>query len=376
MSYFLTEEQELIRNAAREFAQNEGEPGAIDMDLKDEFPADLIQRCAELNFFGINIPVEYGGIAAGVTTACVVVEEISKASPALGSLLMVHTSWPAALVMSGTDYQKQKYLPKSASGECLGALAQTEPAGALNIMAHQTCLTPDGDGYRLNGLKIFCTHGNAKAFLVGARTKVDGKEGYGYVLVDEGAPGFEIGQIENKLGWRGSNTGTVLFKDVYVPKENVVGDLLNGAQAIGMAALFGNLSHSASALGCAEGIYAKTITYVKERNLYGYPMTVLQPISYWLADIYTKIEACRSLLYSTTRMFEEGNIRPEMAFTCKAYICETAFEVSNKCLQMWGGHGIMNDVGINRYVRDARTKVIAECTTEMHLTNIAQIILA
>lgn len=376
MSYFLTEEQELIRKIAREFTQNEVEPRANEIDLKDEYPADLIRRCGELGFLGVNIPVEYGGTASGITTACVIVEEISKASPAIGGLLMIYTSWPASLAMAGTKEQKEKYLPACATGQALGSLAHTEPAGAMNLAAHQTCLTPDGDGYRLNGLKIFNTHGEATVWLVGAKTSVDGKAGYGYVLVDRGAPGFEIGKVEKKLGWHGSGTGTVHFKDVFVPKGNLVGDALNGPMSVGLMSLYGNLSHSASSLGCAEGIYAKTIAYAKQRVLYGVPMTMLQPISYWLADMYTKIEACRSLLYDTARLFDQGSIRPDLAASCKAFICDTAFEITSRCMQMWGGHAIIDEVGVNRYMRDARTALTAEASSEMHLSGIAQTILA
>lgn len=376
MSYFLTEEQELIRNLAREFTKNEVEPRAAEIDAKDEFPADLVKRCGELGFLGVHIPEEYGGTNTGITTACVIIEEISKASPTLGGLLMIYTSWPAGIAFGGTKEQKEKYLPGLATGEHLGTLAQTEPAGAMNIGAHETKLTRNGHGYILNGLKIFNTHGDATVWLVGARTSRNGDNGYGFVLVDKDTPGFEIGKNEKKLGWRGSGTGTVIFKDVHVPEENVLGDLINGAASFGMGALYGNLTHAAASLGAAEGLFDKTLAYVKQRNLYGVPMTMLQPVSYWLADAYVKIEACRALLYDTTRLFEEGKVRPDLASACKAYICDTAFEITSRLMQLWGGHAIIDDTGINRYMRDARTALTAEGSSEMHLANISQIILA
>jgi len=377
MSHFLTEDQILMRNVAREFAQNEVEPRAVDIDKKDEFPQDLVKRAAELNFFGLMIPEQYGGLNAGMTTTCVVLEEIAKASPALAGFLSVQIALcPVAVNVAGTEEQKQRFLVPSARGENLMALSQTEPSGVGNIGAHQTCLVPDGDGYRLNGLKIFCTQGSASVYLVAARTSLNGQTGYGEAIVEKGMPGFEIGKYEEKLGWRGSQTGTILFKDVYIPKENILGRLLTGNQDIGVGGLSGNLGHSASSLGCMEGLFTKTVAYTKERNLYGVPMTMLQPISYWLADAYTKIEACRSLLYTTTRMFDEGRVDPNMVMTCKVYICETAVEVSNKLLQMWGGHGIMNDVGVNRYLRDARTNTIAEGSSEILLSAIAQSVLS
>jgi butyryl-CoA dehydrogenase len=377
MSKFLTEEQELMRNVAREFAQKEVEPRAVDIDKKDEFPADLVKRAAELNFFGLMIPEEYGGLNSGITTTCVVLEEIAKASPALAGLLSVQIALcPAALNMAGTEEQKQRFLVPSAKGEKLMALSSTEPSGAANMAAHQTRLTADGDGYRLNGLKIFCSQGSATVYLVGAKTSEDGTEGYGEVIVEQGMPGFEIGKYEEKLGWRGSQTGTLLFKDVYIPKENVIGSLLGGNMEIGLGNLMGNLGHCASSLGCAEGLFDKTVAYVKQRTLYNMPMAVLQPMSYWLADSYTKIEACRSLLYTTTRMFDEYAFDPTMVMSCKAYICETVVDVCNKLLQMWGGNGMMNDVGVNRYLRDARTNTVAEGASEMMLSFLAQSILS
>lgn len=376
MSHFITEEQELMRNVAREFAQNEVEPRANHIDKYDEFPADLVKRAAELNFFGLMIPEEYGGLGSDMTTTCIVLEEIAKASPALAGFLSVQIALcPVAVNVAGTDEQKQKYLVPSAKGENLMALSQTEPSGVGNIAAHETVLTADGDGYRLNGLKIFCTQGNASVFLVAAKTSEGGQTGYGEVIVEKGMPGFEIGKYEEKLGWRGSQTGTILFKDVYIPKENILGGLLSGNMDIGIGSLSGNLGHSASSLGCMEGLFEKTVKYVKERNLYGVPMAMLQPISYWLADAYMKIETCRSLLYTTTQMFDQYNLNPNMVMTCKVHICETAVQVCTNLLQMWGGHGIMTDVGVHRYLRDARTNTIAEGASEILMSAIAQSIL-
>lgn len=377
MSYFLNEEQELMRNVAREFAEKEVEPRAVEIDKKDEFPADLVKRAAELNFFGLMIPEQYGGIGSDMTTTCVVLEEIAKASPALAGFLSVQIALcPVAINFAGTEDQKQRFLVPSAKGEKLMALSQTEPTGVGNIAAHQTVLTADEDGFRLNGLKIFCTQGSASVYLVSAKTTLDGQQGYGEVIVEKGMPGFEVGKYEEKLGWRGSQTGTILFKDVFIPRENILGGMLTGNQDIGLGNLSGNLGHSASSLGCAEGIFAKTLAYVKERNLYGYPMAMLQPISYWLADSYSKIEACRSLLYSTAQLFDEGKINPNLVLTCKVYICEMAIQIATTCLQMWGGHGIMNDVGVNRYLRDARTNTIAEGSSEILLSMIAQSVLS
>ncbi len=382
MSYFLTEEQELIRNIAREFAQNEVEPRAREIDRTDEFPADLHKRCGELGFFGVHLPPEVGGTQAGLTTQCVIIEEVSKACPALGGLLMVQMSWPAGIAVGGSAEQKKRYLAGLACGKEVGALAQTEPSGAMNVGAHQTRLTPEGDHFLLNGLKIFCTHGGATVYMVGARLELDGQDGYTYVLIEKGRPGMEVPKGEKKLGWHGTETGNVLFKDVVIREADFMGGKvyrsLNLAEdtSLGAASFYGNIATAANSLGCAEGIYQKTLKYVKERNLYGIPMTMLQPISYRFGKMYATLEACRALLYDSCQLIDKGIMRPDLAFACKGWICDTAFEITNECMTMWGGHSIMDDTDIHRYMRDARSQMHAEMTSDMHYAFLAQMLLA
>ena len=384
MSHFLNEEQKAIRDTARKFAQKEIRPRALQIDHEDRVPEDLVARCKELNFFGLFVSPQYGGFGADIATTCLVLEEIAKESPAFAGLLNVEiVLCPRSIEVLGTEAQKQKYLVPSAKGERLLAWSMTEPSGAGNIMAHQTRLRPDGKGYRLNGLKIFCSQGTAKNYLVMARTSLNGDEGYGCAIVEQETPGFVVGKYEDKLGWRGTNTGTVMFNDVYVPPENILGNLLTGNQDLGVVNQTSFLGHASTSLGCLEGMCDKTLEYVKGRTLYGSPMTQVQPISYWLADIYTKIEACRSLLYSAAgqistdgkRGFEEIGLDGLLGSLCKAYIGETAVQGTNTLLQMWGGAGIMDRTGVNRYLRDARTKIVAEGATEMHLAIISAALL-
>jgi len=380
MPHFLTDEQKAIRDTARKFAQKEVRPRGVEIDVEDRVPEDLVKRCKELNFFGLFISPKYGGLGADLTTTCLVLEEIAKEAPGFAGLLNVEmVLCPRSVELLGTEAQKQKYLVPSAKGERLLAWSQTEPAGAGNILAHQTRLTPDGDGYRLNGLKIFSSQGTAKNYLVMARTSRNGQEGYGCAIVEQEWPGFKVAKYEDKLGWRGTNTGTVMFTDVYVPKENILGDLLTGNHDVGIANQVSFAGHAATSLGCLEGMFEKTLEYVKQRNLYGAPAAQLQPISYWLADVFTKIEACRSLLYTATRVlptegkrgWDEGNISGLYGSMCKAYIGDIAAQGTDTLLKMWGGSGIMNSTGVNRYMREARTKLVAEATSEMHLAIVA-----
>lgn len=377
MSRFLTDEQIAMRNIARQFAESDVEPRAVGIDKHDEYPEDLVKKAADLDFFGLMIPQEYGGLGAGMTTTCLVLEEIAKASPALAGFLSVQIALcPVALNVAGTEQQKQKYLPASARGEGLMALSQTEPGGVMNFGTHQTRLTRDGDAYKLNGLKIFCTQGGATVYLVGAHTSDGDQHGYGEIIVEAGMPGFEIGKYEEKLGWRGSRTGTILFNDVTIPEDNILGGLLTGVQDIGVGSLTGNLGHCASSLGCAEGLLDKTVEYIKSRDLYGKSMAESQPVSYWVGDAWVRIEACRSMLYTAARMVDEGRVDPMLIQGAKVFVCETAFEVCHRLLQIWGGSGIMTDVGVNRYFRDARTNTVAEGSSEILISAIASQVLA
>lgn len=372
MSYFLTEDQEMMQDVARKFARDELMPIANDIDINEETPAWVTKRCGELGFLGVTIPEAYGGIGADLTTACVLLEEIAKASPSFAGLLSVEMILcPGVVNLLGTEEQKQRLLPPSATGERVMAYSQTEPSGAGNIPAHQTRLTEDGNAYRLNGHKLFCTQGQATTYLIMCHTSRGDEQGYGCVVVESDAAGFDVQKYEDKLGWRGTNTGPIAFTDVSLSSEDVLGDLLTGNADIAMVNQASFMGHAATSLGCVEGLFDLTLEYVKDRNLYGEPMFKLSPVTDRIASIYNKIEACRSLLYASTRLLDEGKMVMPQGSVCKAYICDTAFECTSQLLQMWGGSGIMNSTGVNRYMRDARAKMIAEGATEMHHSIVA-----
>jgi butyryl-CoA dehydrogenase len=378
MSYFETDEQRMLRDTARSFAEREVEPLAVQIDRDEAMPPELIRRCAELGFFGVCIPEAYGGTGGTITDACIILEEIGKASPSLAGLLSVQMILcPRTVLVLGSEVQKQRLLRPSATGARLMAYSQTEPAGAGNILHHQTRLRQDGNGYRLNGAKLFCTQGEAVNYLVMTRTERDGVAGYGCVIVERGADGFDIAPYEDKLGWRGTNTGAISFTDVRITQDDVLGDLLTAnADHHLPCSQAGFLGHSASALGCGEGMLAKTLAYVRERSLYDEPMHRLSPISYWLADASNRIEASRCLLYASARLFDENRWDRPMGSICKAFVCDAMHECTSRLLQMWGGSGMMNSTGVNRYLRDARIKMVAEGASEMHTSMIAQHLLA
>ena len=376
MSYFLTEEQRIMRDVAATFAREELMPVANQIDMEEATPDWVIRRCAELGFLGLFIPEAYGGLGGDLTTCCVILEELAKASPAFAGLLSVEMILcPGVVAHIGTEEQKQRLLPPSARGERVMAYSQTEPSGAGNVIAHQTRLVEDGNGYRLNGHKLFCTQGSAEVYLVMCRTRRDGRDGYGCVVVERSAQGFDVHPYEDKLGWRGTNTGPIAFTEVAVSADDVLGDLLTANTDIAPINQASFMGHAATSLGCVEGLLALTLEYVKSRELYGQPMYRLSPVTDRLAGIHAKIEACRSLLYASTRQYDDRIMTQPQGSVCKAYICDTAFECTSQLLQMWGGSGMMNSTGVNRYMRDARAKMIAEGATEMHHGIIAQAIL-
>jgi len=376
MSHFLSEEQRMIRETAQRFVREELEPVANQIDREDRLPAALNAKAAELSFYGLFVAEEYGGLGQKLTTACLVIEELAKASPAYAGLLNVEAVLcPAAIALTGTEEQKRRYLIPVAKGERVLAWSQTEPAGSADVRQHQSRITPDGAGYRANGLKLFCTQGLADTILLMARTSRDGQEGYGCVLLDRSSPGVEVAPYESKLGWRGTNTGTIAYNNVHVPAENVLGDLLTGHATLWWASVAGFIGQAATSLGCAQGMFDKTVAHAKERTLYGKPLYECQPAAYVFAESFAKIEAMRSLLYATTQRFDAKQLDPVMGSICKAWICDAAFEVTSKLLQLWGGSGIMDSTGVNRYLRDARTNMVAEGPSETHYDLISAYVL-
>lgn len=370
---WLNEDQRALRDMAETFARKELEPIANQIDRDEETPDELVRKAGELGLYGLYTSPEYGGSGADLISVCLVSEELAKASPSFAGMLTVQmVLCPKTVEILGTEEQKQRILPKNSSGERLMAYSQSEPGGAANIASHLTKVYPDRDGYRIDGAKLFCTQGTAKTYLVMCKTRDrQGSEGYGCVIVDANDDGFRVEPYENKLGWRGTNTGPISFNNVYLEEDDILGNILTGGFSHRPANHANLLAHVATSVGCAQGLFDKTLEYVKQRRLYGKDMAELQPLGYWLAEAHAKITACRELLYSTVRQFEAGTMAPEMPNVCKAFIGEMAFDVCVKLVQMWGGSGIMNSTGVNRYMRDARAKCVAEGATEMHYAIIA-----
>jgi alkylation response protein AidB-like acyl-CoA dehydrogenase len=370
---WLTDDQRALRDMAATFARKEVEPLAVQIDHEERTPDSLIAKAGEFGLFGLYISPEYGGAGCDLVAACLVVEEIAKASPAFaGALTVQMILCPRTVEILGTNEQKQRILPKTASGERLIAYSQSEPSGAGNVASHLTKLVPDGNGYRLDGSKLFCTQSAAKTYLVMCKTADrEGKQGYGCVIVEHEAEGFEVLAYEHKLGWRGTNTGPLNFNNIRIEDDGILGDILTGGIAHRQANTANVIAHSAVSLGCAQGLFDKTLAYVKERKLYDKNMYELQPLAFWLAEAHARITAMRALIYSNAAAFDRGALEPVMGNICKAWACDTAFDICARLLQFWGGSGIMDSTGVNRYMRDAKAQCIAEGATEMHYAIIA-----
>ena len=373
MLEWLNDDQRALRQMAQAFAVREVEPLAAEIDRDEHTPDALIAKASEVGLFGLYTSPDYGGSGADLVSVCLVSEEIAKASPAFaGALTVQMVLSPRTVELLGTEAQKQRLLPPSASGERVIAYSQSEPAGAANVASHLTKLTPDGNGWRLDGAKLYCTQANAKVVLVMCKTHGrDGKTGYGCIAVDLDRAGVEILPHEHKLGWRGTNTGSINYNNIRVEDDDILGNVLTGGFSHRPANHANVLAHAATSLGCAQGMLDKTLDYVKARRLYGKDMAELQPISYWLAEAHAKLVAGRALLYANARAFDAGAMEPAMGSVCKAWIGDTAFEVCARLLQLWGGSGIMDATGVNRYMRDAKAKCIAEGASEMHYAIIA-----
>lgn len=374
---WLSDDQRALRDMAESFARKEVEPIANRIDMEERTPDELVRKAAALGLYGLYTAEEYGGAGADLVSVCLVSEEIAKASPAFAGMLTVQmVLCPKTIELLGTEAQKRRILPRSASGERLMAYSQSEPGGAANIAAHLTRVVPDEHdaqgGWRLDGAKLFCTQGSARTYLVMCKTRDrQGNEGYGCVVVEAEDAGFQVAPYEHKLGWRGTNTGPIAFDDVHLAPDDILGDLLTGGFSHRAANTANLLAHCAVSVGCAQGLFDKTLENVKQRRLYGRDMAELQPVSYWLAESHAKIAACRALLYDTVRAFEAGTMQPAMSNVCKTFVCETAFDVCVKLLQLWGGSGIMDSTGVNRYMRDARAQCVAEGASEIHYAIIA-----
>lgn len=379
MDFQFTKAQEMLQKVAREFAEKEVGPIAAEIDKTGRFPRETFEKMAKIGFTGIGTPVEFGGSGGDDTDKVIVVSEIAKKCAATAAILSIHTIFSQGILKFGTPEQKAKYLPMMAEGGCLGAFALTEPnAGTDAGAAKTTAILDETTGeYVINGTKCFISGGGqAQAVLVFALTEpTKGLKGMSCIIVEKGTPGFSVGKIEEKMGIHGSETVELIFDNCRVPKENLVGKEGKGFN-IAMTLLDGaRIGVGAQALGIAEGALEESVKYTKERVQFGKPISQLQGIQWYLAEMATKIEAARWLVYYAADLKNKGKAFTKEAAMAKFNASTVAREVTNLALQIHGGYGYMKDYALERMYRDAKITEIYEGTSEVHKVVISRAVL-
>ncbi|MDE6630298.1 MAG: acyl-CoA dehydrogenase, partial [Bacteroidales bacterium] len=354
MDFSLTKQETLFLQMIREFAEKEVKPLAAEVDEQERFPEETVAKMAKLGIMGIPVPVEYGGAGSTNQMYSMCVEELSRACATTGIVVSAHTSLCCAPIMEhGTEEQKKKYLPKLASGEWLGAFGLTEPNAGTDAASQQTIAVEDGDSYILNGTKIFITNANyAHVFIVFAMTdKSQGVKGITAFIVTRDMPGFSIGKKELKMGIRGSATAELIFENVRVPKENILGKVGGGFKVAMMTLDGGRIGVASQALGIAQGAMDETVKYTKERKQFGKALAKFQNTQFQLADLETKVQAARLLVRSAAYKKDLHVDFSKDAAMAKLFAAETAMEVTTKAVQLHGGYGYTREYPVERMMR-------------------------
>ncbi len=378
MNFSLSEEQLMIQQAARDFAQNQLLPGIIERDDEQKFPLEQVKKMGELGFMGMMVNEKYGGSGLDTMSYVIAMEELSKIDASASVIVSVNNSlvcW--GLETFGTEEQKQKYLTRLATGEIIGAFCLSEPEAGSDATSQKTTAIDKGDHYILNGTKNWITNGNsAEVYLVIAQTdREKGHRGINALIVEKGMEGFEIGPKENKLGIRGSDTHSLIFNDVKVPKENRIGEDGFGFKFAMKTLSGGRIGIAAQALGIAAGAYELALKYSKERKAFGTEISNHQAIAFKLADMHTKIQAARNLVYQAAWDKDQDNNYDLSGAMAKLYASEVAMEVTVEAVQIHGGNGFVKDYHVERLMRDAKITQIYEGTSEIQKIVISRSVL-
>ena len=369
MELRFTEEQEMIRDMVRDFAKIEIEPFIERME-EGQFPREILKKMGELGLMGTTAPESLGGSEMDFTSYIIAINELSKVSAVIGVILSVHTSVGTnPILYFGNEAQKQKYVPKLASGEYLGAFCLTEPNAGSDAGALKTRAVKDGDNYVINGSKVFITNGGeAEVYIVFASTDLEkGSRGISAFIVEKDTPGLIIGKDEHKMGLHGSRTVQLTFENMVVPAANLLGVEGEGFK-IAMANLdVGRIGIAAQALGTAEAALEAATNYAKERIQFGKPIAANQGVGFKLADMATAVEAARLLVYRAADLRSKGLPCGKEASMAKLFASKTAMDVAIDAVQIFGGYGYTKDYPVERYFRDAKVMEIYEGTSEIQL---------
>lgn len=378
MDFTLDKKHEMARGLFRDFAETEVKPLAQETDETEQFPAETVAKMAKYGFMGIPVPKEYGGQGCDPLTYVTCVEELSKVCATTGVIVSAHTSLCIDPIMTfGTEEQKKKYVVPLAKGEKLGAFGLTEPGAGTDAQGCQTKAVLDGDEWVLNGSKCFITNGKvADVYIIIAITSITEdkrgrkKKNFSAFIVEKGAPGFSFGTKEKKMGIRGSSTYELIFEDCRIPKDALLGPEGRGFPIAMHTLDGGRIGIAAQALGIAEGALETTVNYVKERKQFGRSIAQFQNTQFVLADLATKIEAAKLLVYKAARKKDEYQSGAKVSYSVEAamaklYAAEVAMEVTTKCVQLHGGYGYIKEYDVERMMRDAKITEIYEGTSEV-----------
>jgi len=368
MQLELNDNQKLIQKMVREFAEKEVAPIAAELDKKEEYPTKTLEKMAKLGLLGIIIPPEYGGAGLDTISYTIVVEEISRKCASTGVITSVHNSlaaWP--IIKYGTDEQKKKYLPILAKGEKIGAFAGTEPNAGSDLGAMQTTAKLKGDKYILNGTKTFITSGpKAGIIIVFAVTdKNAGVKGLSAFIVESSMKGYKVGSVFEKLGINASLTSELIFEDMEVPKKNLLGNEGDGFKIALSTLDGGRIGIAAQAVGIAQAALDESVEYSKQRQQFGKPLSSFQAIQWMIADMATRIEAARYLVYNAAYKKDKGERISKEAAMAKLFASEMAMDAVIKAVQIHGGYGYTKEYTVERLFRDAKITEIYEGTSEV-----------
>lgn len=378
MHFELSEEHLMIQQAARDFAQNELKPGVIERDEHQKFPAEQIKKLGELGFLGMMVDPKYGGAGLDTISYVLAMEELSKVDASASVVVSVNNSLVCyGLEAYGSEEQKQKYLVPLASGQKIGAFCLSEPEAGSDATMQRTTAEDKGDHYLLNGTKNWITNGgSAEYYIVIAQTDVaKGHRGINALIVEKGMPGFEVGPKENKLGIRGSDTHSLMFTDVKVPKENRIGEDGFGFKFAMKTLAGGRIGIASQALGIASGAYELALAYSKERKAFGTTISNHQAIQFKLADMATEIEAARLLCLKSAWMKDKKMDYAQASSMAKLFASETAMRTTVEAVQIHGGYGFVKEFHVERLMRDAKITQIYEGTSEIQRIVISREIL-
>jgi alkylation response protein AidB-like acyl-CoA dehydrogenase len=379
MKFELTEEHLMIQQAARDFAQNELLPGVIERDNKQEFPTEQIKKMGELGFMGMMVSPKYNGAGLDTISYVLAMEEISKVDASASVVMSVNNSlvcW--GLEKFGSEEQKEKFLKPLAAGEIIGAFCLSEPEAGSDATSQKTTAIDKGDHYLLNGNKNWITNGSsASVYLVIAQTDIEkGHRGINCLIVERGMDGFVVGKKEDKMGIRGSDTHSLMFQDVKIPKENRIGEEGFGFKFAMKVLSGGRIGIAAQALGIASGAYELSLKYAKERVTFGKPIGMHQGVGFKLADMATEIEAARLMCLKAAWLKDKGENFDKESAMAKLFASDVAMKHTVEAVQIHGGYGFVKEYHVERLMRDAKITQIYEGTSEIQKIVISRAVLA